>query len=54
MMFAIDPSKSYAMPAHFGPRPFSPKSSGWYRDVTSITVAFLTDRDQLAANLPAP
>lgn len=54
MMFAIDPSKSYAMPAHFGPRPFSPKSSGWYRDVTSITVAFLTDRDQLSAYLPAP
>ena len=53
-MFTIDPRKSYAMPAHFGPRPLSPKSSGWYRDVTSMTVAFLTDRDQLGAYLPAP
>jgi acetoacetate decarboxylase len=53
-MFAIDPRKSYMMPAHFGPRPFSPKASGWYRDVTSITVPFVTDRDKLAAYLPAP
>ena len=53
-MFTIDPRKSYMMPAHFGPRPFSPKSSGWYRDVTSMTAAFLTDRDKLATYLPAP
>jgi hypothetical protein len=53
-MFKIDPRSSYMMPAHFGPRRFSPKSSGWYRDVTSITVAFLTDRDRLASYLPEP
>ena len=53
-MFKLDPRQSYMMPAHFGPRQFSPRSSGWYRDVTSITVAFLTDREQLAAYLPTP
>lgn len=53
-MFKPDPRKSYMMPAHFGPRPFSPKSSGWYRDVTSMTVPFLTDPEKLAAYLPAP
>ena len=53
-MFEIDPHSSYMMPAHFGPRRFSPKSSGWYRDVTAMTVAFLTDREKLAAYLPAP
>jgi acetoacetate decarboxylase len=53
-MFTLDPNSSYMMPAHFGPRPISPKSSGWYHDVTSLTVAYLTDRDQLAAYLPAP
>jgi len=53
-MFKFDPSGSYMMPAHFGPRPTSPKSSGWYRDVTLMVVPFLTDRDKLAAYLPAP
>jgi acetoacetate decarboxylase len=53
-MFTLDPKRSYMMPAHFGPRPISPKASGWYHDVTSLTVAYLTDRDQLAAYLPAP
>ena len=53
-MFKIDPAQSYMMPAHFGPRQFSPKSSGWYRDVTSMTARFLSDRDKLAAYLPAP
>jgi acetoacetate decarboxylase len=53
-MFRIDPHQSYMMPAHFGPRHFSPKASGWYRDVTSMTVPFLTDREKLAAYLPAP
>ncbi|MAA87340.1 MAG: acetoacetate decarboxylase [Haliea sp.] len=42
------------MPAHFGPRPFSPKMSGWYRDVTSMVVSFVTDREKLAQYLPAP
>ena len=53
-MFKFDPRSSYMMPAHFGPRPFSPKSSGWYRDVTSITVPFVTDRDKLSNYLPEP
>lgn len=53
-MFEFDSRRSYMMPAHFGPRPFSPKSSGWYRDVTMMVVPFRTDRDLLAAYLPAP
>jgi len=53
-MFELDAHSSYMMPAHFGPRPVSPKSSGWYRDVTMMVVPFLTDREQLAAYLPAP
>lgn len=53
-MFELDPAASYMMPAHFGPRPFNPKMSGWYRDVTSMTVAFVTDPDNLAQYLPAP
>lgn len=53
-MFELDPHSSYLMPAHFGPRPLSPKASGWYRNVTSMTVAFLTDREKLAAYLPEP
>ena len=52
-MFEFDPHGSYMMPVHFGPRPLSPKSSGWYRDVTSMTVSFLTDREQLGKYLPA-
>ncbi|KAA1194639.1 acetoacetate decarboxylase [Pseudohalioglobus sediminis] len=42
------------MPAHFGPRPFSTKASGWYRDVTSMVVSFVTDREQLGRYLPSP
>jgi len=42
------------MPAHFGPRRFSPKSSGWYRDVTAMVVSYLTDREELARYLPEP
>jgi acetoacetate decarboxylase len=53
-MFELDPHGSYMMPAHFGPRPLSPKSSGWYRDVTSMTFAFLTEPKALAAYLPSP
>ena len=51
-MFEFDPRASYMMPAHFGPRPLSPKASGWYRDVTSMVVPFVTDADKLAAYLP--
>ena len=53
-MFELDPHGSYMMPAHFGPRPLSPRSSGWYRDVTSMTFAFVTDPGALAQYLPAP
>ena len=52
-MFAFDPHSSYMMPAHFGPRPISPKASGWYRDVTSMTVSFLTEVEELGRYLPA-
>lgn len=53
-MFELDPNASYMMPAHFGGRPFSPKSSGWYRDVTAMVVSYVTQREQLANYLPAP
>ena len=53
-MFKLDPRGNYMMPAHFGPRPRSPKSSGWYRDVTSMVVSFVTDREKLAGYLPEP
>ena len=53
-MFELDPRGSYMMPAHFGPRPTAPRPSGWYHDVTSMTLAFETDPDALARYLPAP
>ena len=53
-MFEFEPDGSYMMPAHFGPRPVSPKSSGWYRDVSMMVIPFITDRDRLAAYLPEP
>jgi acetoacetate decarboxylase len=53
-MFEFDPKSSYMMPAHFGPRPMSPKASGWYRDVTAMVLSYLTDREQLARYLPEP
>jgi acetoacetate decarboxylase len=53
-VFKIDPNSSYMMPAHFGPRPMSPKASGWYRDVTTMVARFVTEREHLAAYLPEP
>ena len=53
-MFEFDDNGSYVMPAHFGPRPMSPKASGWYRDVTSMVISYRTDREALACYLPAP
>lgn len=53
-MFKPDLGQSYMMPAHFGPRYIGEKTSGWYRDVTAITVPYITDREKLAAYLPAP
>ncbi len=54
MPFTFDPNSSYMMPAHLGAREFHADSSGWYRDVTAMTVAYLTDPDRLAAYLPEP
>ena len=51
-MFELDPHSSYMMPAHFGARPLSPHASGWYHDVTSMVVPFITDAEKLAAYLP--
>lgn len=53
-MFTLDPQQSYMMPAHFGPRYIGEKTSGRYRDVTMMVVNYITDREQLAAYLPAP
>jgi acetoacetate decarboxylase len=53
-VFQFDPNSSYMMPAHFGQRPFSPRSSGWYRDVTLMVVPFVTARERVSAWLPAP
>ena len=53
-MFEFDPAASHMMPAHFGPRHYEPGSSGWYRDVTALTLPYLTDADRLAAYLPEP
>ena len=52
-MFSIDPHATYLMPAHFGPRYTGEKTSGWYHDVTVVAVPFKTERDKLAALLPA-
>ena len=52
-VFTFDPDCSYVMPAHFGPRPLHPKSSGWYRDVTAMVITYVTDPDLLARHLPA-
>ena len=52
-MFKFDPNQAYMMPGHFGPTPIG-KGSGYYHDVTSITVSYLTDRDKLASYLPEP
>lgn len=53
-MFEFDTDKSYMMPAHFGDRPMDSRNTGWYHDVTSMVVAYLTDRDKVRKYLPAP
>ena len=53
-MFEFDPAASHVMPAHFGARQYEPGSSGWYRDVTALSVPYVTDADRLAAHLPEP
>ena len=53
-MFKLDPAASYSMPAHFGPRPMSPRATLWYHDVTAVVVSFVTERELLARYLPEP
>lgn len=53
-MFKFQDDRSYTMPAHFGPMEIEPHSTGWYHDVTSLVVSYLTDADKAAAYLPEP
>jgi acetoacetate decarboxylase len=53
-MFEFHPMGRYMMPAHFGMPVIEGVPSLRYRDVTAMTVVYLTDRDKLAAHLPAP
>ncbi len=53
-MFTLEPNQRYFMPAHFGPTYIGEKSSGVYRDVTVMAISYITDREKLAAHLPAP
>jgi len=53
-MFKFSPYERYMMPAHFGPANQDERASGWYRDVTTMIVPYLTDREKLAALLPEP
>lgn len=53
-MFTLDPTRSYMMPAHFGPKYTGRKATGWYHDVTMMIVPYLTEPEKLADYLPAP
>ena len=53
-MFTLDPYQGYVMPAHLGPRYIGEKTSGVYHDCTVMAVSYITDREKLAAYLPAP
>ncbi|MDH3304542.1 MAG: acetoacetate decarboxylase family protein [Gammaproteobacteria bacterium] len=53
-MFKFDPQGRYLMPAHFGSPRIEGGPSGWYHDVTTMNVSYLTDKDELAAYLPDP
>jgi 3-hydroxybutyryl-CoA dehydrogenase len=53
-MFEFDPRARYLMPAHFGVPKMPKPPSGWYKDVTTMNVRYLTDREQLQALLPHP
>ena len=53
-MFEFDPKGRYLMPAHFGAPRIEGAPSGWYHDVTTMNVTYLTDRDKLGRHLPAP
>ncbi len=53
-MFTPLANSSYQMPAHFGPRYQGAKTSGWYHDVTTMIVSYVTDRELLSRYIPAP
>jgi acetoacetate decarboxylase len=53
-MFEFNPMGRYMMPAHFGMPVIEGVPSLRYRDVTAMTVVYVTDREKLAAHLPAP
>ena len=53
-MFEFDPRARYLMPAHFGVPKMPKPPSGWYHDVTTMNVRYLTDREKLQALLPHP
>ncbi len=53
-MFEFDPKARYMMPAHFGSPRIDGPPSGWYHDVTTMIVTYVTDRDKLSAYLPEP
>jgi len=42
------------MPAHFGVPKMPKPPSGWYHDVTTMNVQYLTDRERLQSLLPHP
>ena len=53
-MFEFDPAGRYMMPAHFGVPKMPKPPSGWYHDVTTMNVQYLTDRERLQSLLPHP
>jgi acetoacetate decarboxylase len=53
MTFIFQPDNGYFMPVSFGPAPELFKTLV-YKEILGIEVSFLTDKDALAARLPAP
>jgi 3-hydroxybutyryl-CoA dehydrogenase len=53
-MFNTDPRRAYMMPAHFGPLHLGGKATGWYRDVTTMVISYVTEREVLQDLLPEP
>ena len=53
MDFTFRPDNGYFMPVSFGPAPELFKTLA-YKEILGIEVSFLTDKDALAARLPAP
>lgn len=53
-MFEFDPKGRYLMPAHFDIPRTEGAPSGWYHDVTTMNITYLTDSEMLARHLPAP